>query len=770
MIYLFDNKENLIKVVRKSDVLDAVQTMEINKTITLDCSFKADFTDEMNSAEYVGHYYKDVFYMYRIINVGRSNSVYTMQAIHVVFEELKAYGYIRDLRPSDMSVGQALIKLLDGSRWSVGIVESEKVGSSNWYDLSRFEALADLISKWDVELDYRIGFDGYRILNRYIDVYDKLGHDTGRRFVYGTNALTITSETTKASVYTALIGRGKGEEKTDENGEATGGYGRRINFADVEWSVVKGDPVDKPLGQEYVELQEATKAYGFSDGVARTKIEVFEDCDDKEELLRLTYQALVNYARPLVTFSATVEKIGSVQLGDTVRIIRRDYNLFYTARIFKIERNLINDMLTKVELGDYIPSNSEKNRVETKNKLEAASSAIQQMKVETESKVNKLLSDIKSGIELQYFNDQGFNYELANNNKWGLPAGYYSFDRAIDNDPTKVIFVGSGKIMIANKKLADGSWDWSTFGTGDGFTADLVNAGHIRGTLIEAGSITSNQLATGAITSNKIAAGAITSDKISARGITADKIQAGTITANEIRGNTITNSEIAGRTITGDEVDTYTLSTEHMRELKVDILRPGSNNRIIFEGNSPGDNDVKSIDATGDAVRLKYDASNYVYANSGSIQFYTSSGMTQSRGSNLYADNISTTSDIRRKENVKYIDHEASIKPNSNVEIPAISSKEIYDFVKNINLATYNYIFSDKPQLSIIAQNAEQYDKIKDYVVVDDGFRKYLNNNNLNAMHMIATKKIINIVDGMSAKIDELEKQIEELRGGSINA
>lgn len=49
--------------------------------------------------------------------------------------------------------------------------------------------------------------------------------------------------------------------------------------------------------------------------------------------------------------------------------------------------------------------------------------------------------------------------------------------------------------QIANGKDGDGHWDWTTFGTGAGFTADLIVAGFLSADRIEAHSITANKLA-----------------------------------------------------------------------------------------------------------------------------------------------------------------------------------------------------------------------------------------------------------------------------------
>lgn len=57
-----------------------------------------------------------------------------------------------------------------------------------------------------------------------------------------------------------------------------------------------------------------------------------------------------------------------------------------------------------------------------------------------------------------------------------------------------MMLCGSG-FMIANSKTKDGEWNWRTFGTGNGFTADLIVAGFISADRIAAESITVNKLA-----------------------------------------------------------------------------------------------------------------------------------------------------------------------------------------------------------------------------------------------------------------------------------
>lgn len=766
MLYLFDNKEELVKIIPNKDVVSAEQTMELKKVISLDVEVRGIDTEELKKAEYIGHFRKDIFYLYKILRV-RTNITTTIKAVHVAFDELKSNGYIRDKRPTNTTASIALSIALEGTRWEVGTVATNKVASSNWYDKTHLEALTDILNKWDVEISFRILFDGQKIFKRYVDISGKLGTDTGTRIVYGTNTAEVIAETNRSSIYTAIIGRGKGEQKLDEEGEATGGYGRRINFKEIEWSLENGDPLGKPLGEEILIDPIATKQFGFG-GQPRTKIEVFGDCTDPRELLELSYKRLMQINRPLVSFKSTVNKLeNDLDLGDTVSIIRRDLNLFYKTRVYKLVVNLLDNAETKVYLGDYIASNTEKQQIEANQKITDVTNKVEEVEEEIGLKVDGLLTDLKEGIELSYFNDNAYNYELGNDNKWELPAGYYSFNRPIDSNPSKVIFFGAGKLMIANKKNNDGSWDWSTFGTGDGFIADMITTGTLKGSLIEAGSIKGDRLEANSITSSKIKANSITGDKIKANSITGDKIKAGEINADKITTRSIKAEnidfgeigydEIGRHAVEGGNVARKTLDSDHVKELKVDILRPGNSNRIIFEGDNPGSNYVKSIDSTGTAIRLKKDDSNYVYVDRNGIEFYTGSGKTWTRNGTFYGENFDNTSDIRAKENIKYIGSKSNrIKRNEEVEVLDLEEQEILDFLKEIKIATYNYQFQDRMQVGAIAQGLEKVDKIGKYLVKEDKEekRKYINVNNLIGLQLVGTREVLKEIEDIKRRLD----------------
>lgn len=64
------------------------------------------------------------------------------------------------------------------------------------------------------------------------------------------------------------------------------------------------------------------------------------------------------------------------------------------------------------------------------------------------------------------------------------------------NGRNAMMLTGDG-FMIANGRTREGDWNWRTFGTGEGFTADAITTGYMSADRIEAGTITANHLSSG---------------------------------------------------------------------------------------------------------------------------------------------------------------------------------------------------------------------------------------------------------------------------------
>ncbi len=84
-----------------------------------------------------------------------------------------------------------------------------------------------------------VEMNGNGIGARYIDFKKRIGEATGKRVVYGHNALEILKEIERdRDIYTALVGRGKANEQVSNAGEVgktADGYGRK-SPENVVWS------------------------------------------------------------------------------------------------------------------------------------------------------------------------------------------------------------------------------------------------------------------------------------------------------------------------------------------------------------------------------------------------------------------------------------------------------------------------------------------------------------------------------------------------------
>ena len=462
-LFLFNNDEKLIGTVSP---LEGIQNEEINKIQTIECT--TVYSELIEKASYIGHKdYSDnrIFHLYKIDHIIKTSTTdVKIVGVHIFFDDMESDGYIKDFRPTNREVVGVLTTILDGSRWQLGTVNIQRRYTGNFYYVTRKEALSKLIEATQIEIKPRLEFSRGKITGRYLDVFTRLGARNGKVFVHGRDLLTVSEKKSQGAIYTAVVGRGKGEE-TD-----TGGYGRRISFKDVEWRRTSGQPVDKPVGQEYVEIPAMTKLYGFEKGTKpRIKIVEFQDETDKEKLLRLSYEWLEKNSRMQVEYSAKVLNVGNLELGDTVGIFNPKLGIKYETRVFKVKRNLVDNKLTEFGIGDKVTTSPFSRTIELAKEMKN----FQDDTVYWLDKIRERLSD-------KLINEDGYNYDLKADNEYKVPAGYYSFDKPIDQNPTKVVYMGAGKIAIANSKKPTGEWNWKTFLDGTGATLDLINTGVLR--------------------------------------------------------------------------------------------------------------------------------------------------------------------------------------------------------------------------------------------------------------------------------------------------
>ena len=413
MMILFNHKEQVIRYVRNevTRVLEHKQVLTDERYVSdnLYAEIEALDDDVLAQLEYVAIPVENMDYQYHYFWVQKHETrgnITSIQGVQSGIEALRKTP-VRDFRPHEREARYAIDHVLDGTNWRAGYVADTGRRSTNVYFVSVFDALKKFCSVWQLEMQFFVEVTNGQIGARYIDFKHRLGKRRGARVVYGHNALEIVKEEERTELYTALIGRGKGEEVSseEENESGQAGYGRKINFEEVEWSISNGDPVDKPAGQLYVEIPQATERYGVrgTDGQMKPKIGFvdFQDEEDKHELIKLTYAELERLSRPQVLFKTSSVYLEG-QIGDVIRVVRPDRQIDYETRIFEITWDRLMAQAVDIKLGDQM------NESANKRESRILSSAVDSVRENIGSAIEK---QVDSVISANGFNSNFFMSE-----------------------------------------------------------------------------------------------------------------------------------------------------------------------------------------------------------------------------------------------------------------------------------------------------------------------------------------------------------------------
>ena len=404
MIYLFNNKEELIHIIKEQDLIEFTHKIEINTFDAAEFELPIEAIDKeiIEQMRFFGFFVRGrQFGMFKAYEVTMDDN-YIIKGLDRAESDLRTVRIIKDKRLRSVTADQALNVALEGTGYQLGEREGlTKVNKTNFYYISSREALVKIIEAFNCEFRVRYEFVENKIINRYIDLYHRQGSYSGVQFEYGNNALEVTMEEDSDNVVTALIGRGKGEESTDSEGNATGGYGRRIEFTDIVWTKASGKPIDKPAGQNYIVLNDDIENKGlYQNGELKHRWGVFvdEEIEDKEVLLQATYQELLRLNNPIRKYKASILDLrDDIWLGDRVAIVKDSAKLSFEARIFSITIDKLNFDQSEVELGDYETLKSQSQS----SSLNAIKEAVRELSEEQEAynrKVQELIDNKNAEI------------------------------------------------------------------------------------------------------------------------------------------------------------------------------------------------------------------------------------------------------------------------------------------------------------------------------------------------------------------------------------
>ena len=379
---------------------------------------------------------------------------------------------------------QALTKALEGTRWSVGQCD-EGSGEYSVYHQSSLASVKDIAKAYKMEVEpvIQLSADGNSIAKRSVRMVKRLGRaNTALRLDYGSGLSGIDRVLSADDVVTRLYCYGKGVQTTDDDGNATGGYSRKITFADING------------GKEYIQDDSLLEVWGVPgpDGSLVHTEGIFEDgdCEDKATLLAEGRAALAERSKPIVSYEGTVEALGragfdanACDLGDNLQMVDTTFPkpLRLSGRVLEVVEDLLGDgSPSSVKVGNVIEGIVKRSdRVQqTIDRLTSSAGSWDSAATLGSAYLDGLIDGLN-----KVMNETG-GYTYIKPGK-----GLFVYDKPEDANPTMCIQIGGGYFRIADGKNSDGTWNFRTLGNGHGLVADAIVSGTISANLIKAGTI-----------------------------------------------------------------------------------------------------------------------------------------------------------------------------------------------------------------------------------------------------------------------------------------
>lgn len=270
---------------------------------------------------------------------------------------------IPELKGTSNNPTTILTQTLKNTRWVVGSVDNSIYNSSFGAETAYktvLEVLDMISSEFSCEVQFSYVVDRGKVVRRQVNLYKKFGEDKGKRFEIDKDVTSIKRIIDTTSLKTAIIPVGKME-----------GQDELVDITDLVWSKSKGDPVDKPKGQNWIGNPDALAQWGRlnPNGTRRHRFTTVEmEVESIQQLASMAWVQLGGYINPKVTYEAEVKDLfvlnsesedfahEKVNLGDTVVVIDNYFKvpIIVQSRIVEVERNLLDPLDKKVVFGESL--------------------------------------------------------------------------------------------------------------------------------------------------------------------------------------------------------------------------------------------------------------------------------------------------------------------------------------------------------------------------------------------------------------------------------
>lgn len=347
----------------------------------------------------------------------------------------------------------ALSQVLDGSAFSAGACEiaDTHLDYLDLLQVSRMDGLKQIVELWGGELE----FDNFTV-----NLRARIGTDKHFPIREGRNIKEVEVTSDLSSTVTRLHIRG-------------------YDGANIEDINDGKDYLDSDLLTAYGAIRE-----GYAD---------FDDEDEPQALKTLGLERLAELDKPEITVKVSLLPLkGTIAwkwYGELERFSLGDGAVFHHSGISA-------DIALRMEERTYDVLRGENTQVTLGSAKQTLAFTLAGMNgtVETVKRITNAQGNLRSerlegtlnALKTLLYASAGYANPTVNS-KSGL-----LFENTQVGAGFGALYLGPGVFAIANEKNADGSWDWRTFGTGAGFTADEITAGLLSADRIDVDALAAN--------------------------------------------------------------------------------------------------------------------------------------------------------------------------------------------------------------------------------------------------------------------------------------
>lgn len=393
---------------------------------------------------------------YRIYETQRTLFDITAYARPLMYDLMNEV--IIDTRPTEKNGQQALDIILSNTKFK-GHSNISNISTAYYERMNKIEALMgsdenSFINRWGGEV-YSDNYDIY--------INNRIGSDNGVRIEYGYNISSISEEINYDGIVTRAIPVGY-------NGITLDG-----NKPWVDSPLLNNYPHPKMAIVKYENIRVITEE---DNDTSDTNYEWYPSLAEAQERLK----ELVNNAykegldKPTATYTIDMinlknsedykdyEILEEIKEGDTIHIYCKKLDMILATRVNKIVADEITGDIETIELGTVEKTFFEKTNdiTEKVNNIINKNGTLKANSIEgTINALNTKFKALREIAEQQHVRAMLFEDDVQGSKTYGAMC------------------IGSMGFEIASEKV-NGEWQWRTFGTGQGFTADLIIAGTLK--------------------------------------------------------------------------------------------------------------------------------------------------------------------------------------------------------------------------------------------------------------------------------------------------